>query len=136
MKTFLGIRMIRKAITYSLQGGQALHVWQPQDDYAAPSCFKRYKVWAHLFDQDTIRLTKIAKDLGVNTIVIEHEGKAGQHIDLCGTPLLNALDLAEKELDSASNVGYTEDRKGDGDYGNRQNDPLGVAELARSSKAD
>lgn len=137
MKTFLDMHSLREAIEYSLHGSQALHVWQPTSDYKEiPKCFKQYHIWAHLFDQDTQRLVETGKALGVKCIKIEHEGKAGQHIDLCGQPLLRALDLAEKELDSQPLTGYIDNRKGDDDYGNRQSDSLGVSKLARSGEVD
>lgn len=90
---------IRKALQYSLTGGQALHVWSPTVIYSdAPRCFKRCKVWAHLFDNDVKRLTETAKNLGISCISIERQGKIGQHIDLCGKPLEKALDTIDKEI--------------------------------------
>jgi hypothetical protein len=131
MKTFIGNRTIRLALTYSLAGGQALHIWYPSDEKEeTPICFTHYHVWAHLFDQNLARLRNLASILGVNQIVVERLGQKGQHIDLCGKPLIKAIDLAEKELDSSLDQGYTEDRKGGSDYDNCQNDPLGVSKLA------
>lgn len=102
MKVFEGVRSIRKAIEHSLAGGQALHVWEPHVHKSAPKVFKRYKLWAHLFDHDVERLKATAKTLGVNILHIEREGQTGQHIDLCGAPLLHAIELAEKESKETS----------------------------------
>lgn len=88
---------------HAASGGQALHVWDP-DDYGsnammqriverAPACFKRTRPWAHLQDYDLERLKKTARALGVRIIVVGREGRKGQHIDLCAGPLQKAIKL-------------------------------------------
>lgn len=85
---------VREAQEHALQGGQALHIYRALD-MPAPAVFKRNKVWAHLFDQDRERLIKTARKLGVRVIVVHHEGRRGQHIDLCGKPLERAKEHAD-----------------------------------------
>jgi hypothetical protein len=88
------INNVREAQEHALQGGQALHVYGALD-MPAPAVFKRHKTWAHLFDQDKGRLIKTARRLGVRVIKVHHEGRRGQHIDLCGRPLERAQEQAE-----------------------------------------
>lgn len=80
---------VREAQEYAAKGGQALHVYRALP-MKAPAVFKRHKMWAHLFDLDAERLVKAAKGLGVHVIKVHHEGRRGQHIDLCGAPLRKA----------------------------------------------
>ena len=80
---------VREAQEHSEQGEQALHVYRALP-MKAPAVFKRCKMWAHLFDLDKERLIKTAKKLGVRVIRVHHEGRRGQHIDLCGKPLSKA----------------------------------------------
>lgn len=86
-------KQLREAISYALEGGQALHVWQPIGDWPnAPTVFKKNKqAWSHLFDQDRDRLIATAKKFGVRVILVHHEGTERQHIDLCGRPLGRAI---------------------------------------------
>jgi len=77
------------AIAFAAAGGQGLHVY-PRLGMAAPACFRRAAVWAHLYDHDVDRLRATARALGVNEIVVHHEGQATQHVDLCGKPLARA----------------------------------------------
>lgn len=56
----------RKAQDHAAEGHQALHVYRALP-MKVPAVIKRYKEWAHLFDQER-----------------------GQHIDLCGSPLERA----------------------------------------------
>jgi hypothetical protein len=99
MKHFIQ-REIREAIAYAKAGGQALHTHRIIVDRSkAPSCFKRDvdagRDIAHLFDQDVKRLTATVRRLGVKIVVVENEGRRGQHVDLCGQPLERALKLCE-----------------------------------------
>ncbi len=83
-----------EAVLHALDGHQALHVWCPEHDWpTAPAVFKKYKEWAHFFDQDVERLKKTARQLGVRVIFVHHEGTKRQHIDLCGKPLERAKKL-------------------------------------------
>jgi hypothetical protein len=91
---------IEKAVAYSLEGGQALHLHRIIPDPArAPRCFvnavKRGDDIAHLFDQDYKRLHMMAHELGVNIVVIERMGTENQHVDLCGSPLKRAIKLCK-----------------------------------------
>lgn len=84
---------VPEAIQHSLDGGQALHVWDghakwPTDGVPAP--FKRHRWWGHLLDQDAARLVRTARRLGVRRIVVGQRGERGQHVDLCGRPLERA----------------------------------------------
>jgi hypothetical protein len=91
---------IEEAEAYAMDGGQALHLHRIiVDRDKAPACFvraiERGESIAHLFDQDRIRLIRTARHLGVSFIVVEHPGKPGQHVDLCGAPLQKAIKNAE-----------------------------------------
>lgn len=95
-------REIEQAYDHAASGGQALHLHKVIVDYdKAPSCFvaavARGEDIAHLFDQDAKRLYQTAKTLGVRIIVIEHRGRRGQHVDLCGAPLRRAIERAERD---------------------------------------
>jgi hypothetical protein len=90
MKLF-SYREVRQAQVFSLEGGQALHVWEHNGRFPnAPKVFLRHSEWAHLFDQDTERLKKTVRSLGVKQIFIHHPGTDRQHVDLCGSPLEKA----------------------------------------------
>lgn len=94
MKKF-EMRDIKSAKDCSLQGFQALHVHTLNNGHPL---FKRYSQIAHLFDLNTARLIKTAKELGVRIIKVEHEGETSQHIDLCGKPFERALYRASLHL--------------------------------------
>lgn len=81
-------RELDRAILYAMSGGQALHV-HPFTQ-SGHRTFRKYTEAAHLFDQNTDRLVKTAKKLGVRVINIEHAGTNKQHIDLCAGPLQKA----------------------------------------------
>lgn len=83
-----------------MEGGQALHVWEPTPEERAafasrpkglPACFARSKLWCHLFDQDEARLRATVRRLGVRVVVVEHRRTEYQHVDLCGGPLARAI---------------------------------------------
>lgn len=84
---------VREATAYAAAGGQALHLFSGAiaDAIGAvrkiPNCFRGRKELDHLFDQDTDRLRKTARRLGVRVIFVHHAGEPRQHIDLCGGPL-------------------------------------------------
>ena len=91
----------RQAQDCALAGDQGLHVWEGVDGIrkwnTTPSCFKRTKMWAHLYDQDTSRLRATARRLGVRAIFVHYEGERNQHVDLCGAPLSRAIRESEQE---------------------------------------
>lgn len=89
-------RELREAIAYAAAGGQALHVCSSAQfvTAAAPGCFKRSKQFAHLLDQNAVRLVKTAKRLGVRVVVVERSAEPRQHVDLCGKPLERAITQA------------------------------------------
>ena len=88
-------RQLMEACAHAEQGGQALHLFSDPGIYpGCPSCFKRSRQAAHLFDYNEQRLTATARRLGVRVIKIGRKGKRGQHIDLCGKPLQRARDEA------------------------------------------
>ncbi len=91
MKLF-EMRQIREAREHALQGGVALHLHSLN---AGHRLFKRYPIIGHLMDQNTDRLVKTARKLGVRVIKVEHQGEPNQHIDLCGKPLQRAKSMAE-----------------------------------------
>lgn len=65
---------------------------------SAPSCFEQSPVWGKLYDQDAQRLVNMARGLGVNRVVIHHQGASRQHVDLCGEPLRRAMASAQEVL--------------------------------------
>ena len=88
-------RRLMEAYAHAREGGQALHLFSDPNIYpGCPSCFKRSRQAAHLFDYNIDRLIKTARRLGVRVIKIGRKGKRGQHIDLCGKPLQRARDEA------------------------------------------
>jgi len=98
MKLF-GMRNLNHAIEYARSGGQALHVMDHSGGVYrdAPECFRRTKMFAHLFDQDLARLTRTARRLGVRIVKVSREGQPGQHVDLCGRPMRRAISECEAE---------------------------------------
>lgn len=91
MKVF-ATREVEEAKAYAAAGGQALHLHDIiPDRNAAPRCFvnavDRGEPIAHLFDRNRARLVATARLLGVHVIVVDRDGGAGQHIDLCAGPL-------------------------------------------------
>jgi hypothetical protein len=83
---------ILDAYAHAEAGGQALHLFGDPGVYQGSSaCFKRSRLAAHLIDYDIGRLKLTASKLGVRRIVISRVGQRGQHIDLCGRPLIRAL---------------------------------------------
>ena len=111
MKLF-EVQLVRSAIEYAESGGQALHIWTPPQNKTescwpgAPACFRKAKLWAHLIDQDELRLKKTARNLGVRKIVISRLGRSGQHVDLCGKPLLRAIEQCNIKLAETIKKGY------------------------------
>jgi hypothetical protein len=74
------MKELDQAVAFSLAGGQALHVCDSKKLGVhlmkhAPQCFRISKEFAHLFDQDEIRLTKTARWLGVRKIYVHHRGE-------------------------------------------------------------
>lgn len=92
MKLF-GERQVRTAIAHARAGGQALHLFRPMGGLRAraPQSFRRAEVWAHLFDRNEERLRVTVRRLGVRHVVVDRFGSEGQHVDLCGGPLLRAV---------------------------------------------
>jgi hypothetical protein len=86
---------VREALAWAAAGGQALHIYRamPEKYPRAPAVFRRYRTWAHLLDQDRVRLERTARGLGVRIIRVDRPGSPGQHIDLCGRPLARAMEL-------------------------------------------
>ena len=91
MKIFKS-KHIFDAYDYVENGGVALHLFGGYPDPKTPLCFLKTKVWGHLLDNDKNRLIKTAKELGVKKIKVSREGIRGQHIDLCGKPLQEAIE--------------------------------------------
>lgn len=93
-------REIDAAVQHAANGGQAVHLHRIVFSHS-PSCFKaaikRGEQIAHLFDQDTARLTKTARRLGVRVVYIDKQGLPHQHIDLCGKPLQQLLQEVQNE---------------------------------------
>jgi hypothetical protein len=89
-------RSVRSAVAYAADGGQALHVFEAIKGMPAPGCFRRSKLWAHLFDQNAERLRATARRLGVRVVVVHHPETVKQHVDLCGKPLECALAMCEE----------------------------------------
>lgn len=95
MKVF-ETRQIMEAYEHARLGGQSLHLHSFTSGHPL---FERYKVIAHLLDNDVERLKKTARKLGVRVIKVEHPGTHRQHIDLCGKPLERALLKAREEAE-------------------------------------
>jgi hypothetical protein len=97
---YFGHHEIREARDYAIEGGQALHVWDPGEAGetwpGAPAVFRRSRPWAHLFDQNAQRLRDTAKKLGVRVVVISDFGTPDQHTDLCAGPLKKAIKLTKQ----------------------------------------
>ncbi len=95
MKRFQTQKVIQ-ALEYAAAGGQALHTCTvPPND--GPSCFRPGSRMAHLIDDDTERLKKTARRVGVRSVKDHRDGRHGQHVDLCGRPLVMALIEAEEK---------------------------------------
>lgn len=95
---------LQQAIAFAVAGGQALHL-HTICGRRAPKCFRaaiaRGEQIAHLFDSDEARLTRTARTLGVQVVVIDKAGTYRSHVDLCAGPLRNALrvfSLSQKSL--------------------------------------
>ena len=90
---------VGEAVAFAADGGQALHLHSIIPDRGrAPACFVREVdrggQIAHLFDRDRSRLVRTVRALGVRVVVVvEREGTARQHVDLCGGPLRKARAL-------------------------------------------
>jgi hypothetical protein len=87
-------RTIKAAIEYSGQGGQALYlhrVLSPSDPNSFFSEVANGYCIATVFDRDLDRLKFTARFCGVPFAIVHREGTAGQHIKLCGIPLVKLL---------------------------------------------
>jgi len=87
-------RALIAARAHAMAGGQALHLWEPKDypDHRkAPLVFRNSPLWAHLFDQDLVRLKETCETSRVRVVVADRVGTPSQHIDLCAGPLERAL---------------------------------------------
>lgn len=92
-------RQLKESYEYAKTGGQSLHLFSDPGIYpGAPNCFKRSHEAAHLFDYNIGRLIATARRLGVRVIKIGRKSRPGQHIDLCGRPLLRAKEEASQIL--------------------------------------
>jgi len=89
---------IEEALEHAREGGQALHLFDPRPHCKAstPACFRRASEAGHLFDRDRDRLVRTARQLGVRKILVDRDGRRGQHVDLVGAPLRKAKQLAEE----------------------------------------
>ena len=84
---------LNDAYKFASEGGAALHLHNIIVNYQkAPKCFIRD---VRAGKPIALVLNQLAKQLGVKVILIEHPGQRGQHIDLCGAPLVKALALCE-----------------------------------------
>lgn len=101
-------RDIAAAKAHAAAGGVALHVWEPTSGERAafaarpqglPPPFARSALWAHLFDQNELRLARTVARLGVKVVKLEHRGDPAQHVDLCGKPLDRALAECEGRVE-------------------------------------
>ncbi|HUU31484.1 MAG TPA: hypothetical protein VMY69_05225 [Phycisphaerae bacterium] len=96
-------RLLLAAIGAANEGDQCRHTFLPMEEEreAAPRCFQKEGLWAHLFDQDAERLRATAWRLGVRRVFIHRPCEPGQHVDLCGKPLGLAVLDAEEVRDEA-----------------------------------
>jgi hypothetical protein len=87
-------RSIKAAIEYSGQGGQALYLHQvlsPSDPDSFFSEVANGCCIATVFDRDLDRLKFTARFCGVPRATIYRKETTGQHIKLCGNPLVKLL---------------------------------------------
>ena len=95
---------LNEAKAYAAAGGQALHLFSGgiADAIARvrkiPNCFRGRRELAHLLDQDRNRLEKTARKLGVRVVLVDRPGTPWQHVDLCGGPLAQAKNLADRAV--------------------------------------
>lgn len=89
--------MWKEAKEWARTGGQALFIpgFVCGSLSPTPRVFKG-KRYGYLLDTDRARLVATAKKLGVNVIKVDRLGVEGQHINLCGRPLLRAEQEAGK----------------------------------------
>lgn len=87
-------RQIKDAWTWAAKGNQALHRMRAKPWPHIPKCFRDAKWWGHLFDTNTERLIRTAKELGVKRVRIHQKGTPKQHVDLYGRPLEHAIKKA------------------------------------------
>ena len=89
---------LKKAIADAIAGKQSLftHVWGLN---VGPPCFHGAQIIGKLFDQDTCRLLKTARAIGMSKVKIDRQGTPKQHIDLVGEELNRALALAKSAED-------------------------------------
>jgi hypothetical protein len=94
MKHYSKITDIKTAMADAAEGKQALftHAWGLN---IGARCFRGAPEIGKLFDQDARRLIETARSLGVNKVKIDHLGRPGQHVDLCGAPLRRAIAQTE-----------------------------------------
>jgi hypothetical protein len=92
-------RQLKEAYEHAKNGGQALHLFSDPGVYpGCPNYFKRSREAAHLFDYNIGRLITTARRLGVRVIKVGRKGQRGQHIDLCGSPLIRAKEEVTQGL--------------------------------------
>jgi hypothetical protein len=78
-----------------MRDGEAfvLHVWEPTpfERKRAPFVFRNWNKWGHLFGRSKADIVRLAKAFGVRKIRVHREDRRGQHIDLCGQPLIKLV---------------------------------------------
>lgn len=89
---FFPLDKIHEAQDHADAGGRALIIHG--GGYNGPACFQNAKEIGKILDMNIDRLFQTARMLGVKKIKVDLKGKRGQHVDLCGKPLVKAKDLA------------------------------------------
>jgi hypothetical protein len=88
------MRELPQALAHAAAGGLACHLHCVMSR-RGPRCFRaalaRGEHIAHLFGKCVPVLRAEARRLGVRVVLVEHEGRESQHVDLCGTPLRRLL---------------------------------------------
>ena len=85
---------LARAKAHAADGGQALVVGVPPLRVPERSGPTQY---GYLFDQDRARLVRTARIFGVRRVKVDKPGKPGQHVNLWGSPLVAALEVALEE---------------------------------------
>lgn len=73
-------RQVKEAMEHASEGGQALHMFK-----------WGIRTHGHLLDQNRGRLVETARKFGVRSVFIHRADRDGQHVDLWGEPLLQAV---------------------------------------------
>ena len=69
----------------------------PPPTNGRPGCFARAKRYGKVFGPDALELRALSSKLGVRKVIVDREGRKGQHVDLYGEPLRRAEAMVGEE---------------------------------------